>query len=238
LQGKNNSLSKGLIILKEFMLSKEPLRASFLCKKFNIDKSTMSRILQSLIGENFIEYKNDSKEMILSDLQRTIIEKEDRKKIVLKTSALLDEIFYLSGECAYIGILERDSVLYLNQVDKSKRLIKTKESIGLHAPLHTNAFGKILLAFLSLDILNLKLKKYTPSTITSHKKLAQELELVKKRAYAFGMQEHEFGLCSLAIPYFNSRKEFIGAVGISGLSIRLSEAVLHQLAKKMLSLRR
>ena len=44
--------------------------------------------------------------------------KDDREKIVEKTQALLDEIFYLSDECSYIGIIDNGSVLYLNQVDK------------------------------------------------------------------------------------------------------------------------
>ena len=233
---ENKSLSKGLSILKEIMTSKEPLTANVLCQRLQIDKSTMSRLVTTLMNEKFIEYVDNSKEIIVSDLVRKIVHKDDREKIVEKTQALLDEIFYLTDECSYIGILDHNSVLYLNQVDKSTRVLKTRDAVGMHAPLHTNGFGKILTAFNDLDINSIELKKYTSNTITSVTKFQKEIDLIKERGYAIGNEEHEFGLCSLAVAYFNNRREFVGAVGISGLSVRLSEEKLHELGQKIFAL--
>lgn len=237
MQNQNKSLIKGLSVLKELMLSKEPLTATILCQKLDIDKSTMSRLLNTLMSEGFIEYIHNSKEIIISSLLSNIIEKDDRDKIVLKTQALLDEIFYLTNECAYLGILDKNAVLYLNQVDKSKRVLKTRNSIGFHAPLHTNGFGKVLLAFSEdIDLSTLDLQKLTPNTITSVTRLQKELEMVRQRGYAIGMEEHEFGLCSLGVAYFNAKREFVGTVGISGLSARLDEVKLHALGKQIFQL--
>ncbi len=176
MQNQSKSLTKGLSILKEIMLCSSPLTASILCQRLNIDKSTMSRLITALMNENFIEYVENSKEIVLSDLVRTITQKDDREKIIRKTQALLDEIFYLTNEAAYIGILDNKSVLYLNQVDKSNRVLKTRNSIGLHAPLHTNGFGKVLLAFEDIDLSSLDLKKYTSNTITSVNRLQKEID--------------------------------------------------------------
>lgn len=237
MQSQNKSLTKGLHVLKEIMISSKPLTANILCQRLDIDKSTMSRLITTLINEEFIEYKENSKEIILSDLLKKIVQKDDRQKIVEKTKALLDEIFYLTNECAYIGILDNNSVLYLNQVDKSKRVLKTRDSIGLHAPLHTNGFGKIFLAFSkNIDFENLELKKFTSNTITSKTKLLKEIALVKERGYAIGSEEHEFGLKSLAVPYFNKQNKFVGAVGISGLSVRLPEETLHKFGQEIFKL--
>jgi len=233
---QSKSLTKGLSILKEIMLSSSPLTASILCNKLNIDKSTMSRLLTALMNENFIEYIEGSKEIILSNLVRTITQKDDRDKIIQKTQGLLDEIFYLTNEAAYIGILDNKSVLYLNQVDKSKRVLKTRNSIGSHAPLHTNGFGKVLLAFEDIELSSLELKKYTSNTITSVTKLQKEIDLVKERGYAIGNEEHEFGLKSLGVAYFNNKNEFVGTIGISGLSVRLDEGALHQFGQKIFKL--
>jgi len=235
-QNQNKSLSKGLSVLKEIMITKQPLTANVLCQKLQIDKSTMSRLITTLMNESFIEYVDNTKEIIVSDLIRKIINKDDRQKIVDKSQALLDEIFYLTDECSYLGILDNGSVLYLNQVDKSNRVLKTRNAVGLHAPLHTNGFGKILIAFNDIDLNTLELKKYTSNTITSMTKLQKEVDLIKERGYAFGKEEHEFGLCSLAVAYFNNRREFLGAVGISGLSVRLSEEKLHELGQKIFAL--
>ncbi len=233
---QSKSLKRGLYILKEIMLSEKPLTASLLCQKLDIDKSTMSRLLTALIKEEFIEYLDNSKEIILSDLMRKFTQQDSREKIIEKTRKILDEVFYITKECSYIGILDNNSVLYLNQIDKSNRVIKTRDAIGSHSPLHTNGFGKILLAFGDIDISTLDLKKYTSNTITSINRLKKEIDLVKERGYAIGNEEHEFGLKSIAVPYFNNKNEFVGAIGISGLSIRLNEPTTHMLGQKIFKL--
>ncbi|WP_419766278.1 MAG: IclR family transcriptional regulator [Arcobacter sp.] len=236
MQNQNKSLTKGLSILKSIMKSNKPLTANYLCQKHDIDKSTMSRLITTLLCEGFIEYVENSKEIVLSDIMKNISQKESRDKIVEKTEALLDEIFYLTDECSYIGVLDNNAVLYLNQIDKSNRVLKTRDSVGLHAPLHANAFGKILLAFEDVNLKSLDLKKYTVNTITTVTKLQKEIELVQQRGYAIGFEEYEFGLFSIAVPYFNNRREFVGTVGISGLSARVNEEKSHELAKKIFNL--
>ena len=236
MQSQNKSLSKGLMILKKIMLSKEPLTANYLCQSLDIDKSTMSRLIATLVSEGFLDYVENSKEIILSDLMRKIVEQDSREKIIQKTQKLLDDIFYLTEEASYLGIYDNNSVLYLNQVDKSNRVLKTRNAIGLHAPLHSNAFGKVILASKKIDLTKLTLKKYTTNTIINTQKLSEELMLIKERGYAIGNEEHEYGLCSVAVPLFNARGEFIGPVGISGISIRLSLESLHEFGQKILAL--
>lgn len=236
MQPQNKSLVKALSILKTIMASNKPLTANYLCQTLEIDKSTMSRLITTLINEGFIEYVQNTKEIILSDIMRKITQKDDRELLIEETRGLLDEIFYLTDECAYIAILDHDSVLYLNQVDKSNRVLKTRDSIGLNAPLHTNAFGKILLAFENIDLKTLNLKKYTSNTLTTVTKLQKKIDLILQRGYAIEMEEFEFGLFSIAVPYFNNKKEFIGTVGISGLSARVSEEKANELGQKMFNL--
>ena len=50
------SLSKGLMLYKEILSYSKPILAKTLCERLSIDKSTMSRLLQTLKNENFIEY--------------------------------------------------------------------------------------------------------------------------------------------------------------------------------------
>ena len=236
-QSQNKSFTKGLQVLKEVMATNKPITANILCQKLGIDKSTMSRLVTTLMSEDFIEYKDNTKEIILSDIVSKIVNKDDRDKIIEKTSALLDEIFYLTNECAYIGILDNNSTLYLNQIDKSNRVLKTRNSVGLHSPLHSSAFGKVLIAFSSeVNLDNLELTKFTSNTITSVSKLNKEIDLIKERGYAIGSEEHEFGLKSVAVPYFNKKNQFIGTVGISGLSVRLEEETLHKYGQEIFKL--
>jgi len=236
MQNQSKSLIKGLSVLKTVMNANKPLTANYLCHTLDIDKSTMSRLISTLIKEGFIEYIDNTKDIILSDIMRRISQKDDRDKIIEKTRVLLDEIFYLTDECAYIGILDNNAVLYLNQVDKSTRVLKVRDSIGSHVPLHVNAFGKILLAFENIDFKTLDLKKYTSNTITTVTKLQKEIELVRQRGYAIGFEEYEFGLFSIAVPYFDNKKKFVGTLGITGLSARVSQEKSHEIGKKIFNL--
>lgn len=236
MQNQNKSLSKGLCVLKEIMISNKPLTANTLCQRLVIDKSTMSRLITTLMNEQFIEYVDNSKEIILSDLMRNIVKKDDRDKLIQKTQSVLDEVFYLTQESSYIGILDNNSVLYLNQVDKSNRVLKTRNSVGLHTPMHTNGFGKILIAFKEIDVTALELTKFTSNTFTNTKKLQEEIELIKQRGYAIGNEEHEFGLCSLAVPYFDKKGDVVATIGISGLSVRLSIEKLHEYGQKLFAI--
>lgn len=218
------------------MISNKPLTANTLCQRLTIDKSTMSRLITTLMNEGFIEYVHNSKEIILSDLMKRIVHKEDREKIIQQAEPILDEVFRITHECAYLSILDNHAVLYLNQIDKSTRVLKTRNLVGTHTPLHTNAFGKVLIAFNNIDVHTLDLKKHTSNTITNADKLQEDIDLIKQRGYAVENEEHEFGLCSLAVPYFDKNGELIGTIGISGLSVRLSEEVLHEFGKKLFTL--
>lgn len=233
----NKSFSKGLSVLKEVMRSDKPLTANVLCQRLNIDKSTMSRLVTTLMNEEFLEYKGDSKEIILSDILRKIVYKKDREEIIKKTSFLLDEIFHITNEAAYLYILDNGLALNINQIDKSDRVLKNRDSIGLHSELHTSAFGKVLIAFSDeIEMEKLELKKYTNNTITSVTKLQKEVALIKERGYSIGIEEYEFGLKSVAVPYFNKQNKFVGSVGISGLSVRLEDEDLHRFGQQIFKL--
>ena len=54
------SLTKGLQVYKEIVNYGKPILASTLCDRLDINKSTRSRILQTLKDENYISYLDNS----------------------------------------------------------------------------------------------------------------------------------------------------------------------------------
>lgn len=227
------SFAKGLSVLKEIINYSKPITAIELCKILDIDKSTMSRLITTLNNEGFITYLKDSKEIIPTNILENTTKKTKIELIVKNTKALLDDIYFHTGECSYVGIFDNYNVLYLNQVDNSNRVLKTRNSIGLHAPLHTNALGKSILAFGNYDLEKVKLNEYTHNTITSIENLTSHLNEVRNKAYAVDNEEYEYGLRCVAVPLFNKENILIGAVGISGSSARLTLEKLDEYGKKI-----
>ena len=227
------SFARGLSVLKEIINYGKPITANELCQRQEIDKSTMSRLITTLKEQGFIKYLEDSKEIIPTDVLENTTKKTKIELIVKKTKALLDDIYFLAGECSYVAIFDNYSVLYLNQVDNSNRVLKTRNSIGLHAPLHTNALGKAMLAFGNYDLHKIKLNEYTRNTITSVDNLSAHLEEIRSRAYATDNEEYEYGLRCVAVPLFNKENILIGSVGVSGSTARLTLQKLDEFGKRI-----
>lgn len=230
------SFAKGLSVLKEIITYSKPITAVELCKRLNIDKSTMSRLISTLNVEGFITYLENSKEIITTDILENTTKKTKIELIVKNTKALLEDIYFHTGECSYVGIFDNYTLLYLNQVDNSNRVLKTRNSIGLHAPLHTNALGKSILAFGNYNLNKVKLNEYTHNTITIKENLESHMDEIRNRGYAVDNEEYEYGLRCVAVPLFNKENILIGSVGISGSTSRLTLEKLNEYGKKIADL--
>lgn len=230
------SLSKGLQVYKEILSFGKPILAMTLCERLNINKSTMSRILQTLKEESYITYLDYSNEIVAITLEDEQIKKTKIQLLVEKTNRLLEEIHQVTNECAYLGVFDDNKVLYLNQIDYSNRKVKNRNNIGLQAPLHTNALGKSILAFGNYDLEKLRLNYYTHNTITNIKQLQETLKEVQENGFSIDNSEYQDNMCCVAVPLFNHENILIGAVGISGSKNRLKKEKLQELGNTLCSI--
>lgn len=228
---QNKSLKRGLQVLKEIMNSEESTSANELCAKFDIDKSTMSRLITTLLHEGFVKYIENTKEIVYSDVMGTLSKKKREDMIIKQTRSLLNEVFSQTQECSYVGIYDNNMLLNLNQIDNSTRILKNRDSIGLHSPLHASAMGKVILAFSpKIDKSKIELTEFTHSTITNNKRLELSLHTIREIGYGIDDEEFEYGLRAVAVPLFSKQNQFIGAIGISGLAARLDTERLQEIA--------
>lgn len=236
MSGQLKSLSKGLQVYKEIINYGKPILASILCERLSINKSTMSRILQTLKDEDYIYYLDSSSEILPKNLENSDLKKTKIELLIKETKPLLEEIYKKTHECAYLGIFDNNKLLYLNQIDYSNRKVKIRNNIGLQTPLHTNALGKSILAFGNYNLDNLKLEAYTKNTITNIESLKKSLEEVLKNGYSLDNSEYQDNMCCVGVPLFNHENILVGAVGISGVKDRLSFNRLNQLGKEIINI--
>ena len=146
------SLSKGLNVYRFIIDYGKPILAITLCQKLQIDKNTMSRILKTLKDEDFISYLEDSNEIIANDISRKTNQSTKIELLIKITNVLLEKISTETNECAYLGIFDDYKVSYINQIDLSNRVLKTRNNIGVQTNLHSSALGKSILAFGNYDL--------------------------------------------------------------------------------------
>ena len=125
-----------------------------------------------------------------------------------------------TGELAQV-VLEEEGMGYFVYQSHGDDDFDAPFHIGDERPLHSNAYGKAILAFLSresvLDVIDRHgLERYTDRTITDPDALFAELEKIRERRLAFDDQEQYDGVRSVASPILLDDSQPVGALGVTG----------------------
>ncbi|MBI2158330.1 MAG: IclR family transcriptional regulator [Candidatus Rokubacteria bacterium] len=147
--------------------------------------------------------------------------------------ALADE----TDELVQLAVVEDGEVLFVAKAEGPGQQIRMLPLVGLVAPAHATASGKIWLAHLpeaeALAVLARQgLRRLTPRTITSRGKLLAQLREVRARGYAIVDEELVEGGRAVAAPILVGGR-VVGAVAVSGPTFRLSLAKLHRIAPRL-----
>ena len=91
---------------------------------------------------------------------------------------------------------------------------------GARLPAHCSGVGKVLLAHQEWSTVTALVEgqgflAFTPNTITDLDKLADELEQVRQRGYAYDHEEVALGLCCVAAPIRDIDGKVIAAISLS-----------------------
>jgi DNA-binding IclR family transcriptional regulator len=129
-----------------------------------------------------------------------------------------------TGITGHLAILDHGQAVYIDKME-SDSYIKINTWIGKRNYIHSSAVGKALVAFRPVAeievLLRRGLSKRTQKTITTMKRLRQELARVQKMGYATDLQEDERGGHCVAAPIFNSSGVVVAALGLSGVAMQL-----------------
>jgi DNA-binding IclR family transcriptional regulator len=139
-------------------------------------------------------------------------------------------------ETAHLEVRVGGETLILDEAMGSHR-VGTTPSVGTRWPAHATSTGKVLLAALAdsdLDgLLRSPLPPLTPRTITDPLALRRELQRVRDRGYATGIEELEPGFMAVAVPVYARDGQVVAALGIGGPRVRLDPERLAAIAKTL-----
>ncbi|MFZ0179283.1 MAG: IclR family transcriptional regulator C-terminal domain-containing protein, partial [Candidatus Dormiibacterota bacterium] len=130
-----------------------------------------------------------------------------------------------TNESVRLGTLHDGQVLLVHHVfrpDNSPQMLE----VGWLLPMHATAMGTVLLAYhpyLTAELGNGALQRFSRCTITDLKLLALELEHVQEQGWASCPEEFIEGETSFAAPIRDRQGVAVGAIAISGPTERLCE---------------
>jgi len=226
------SLARGLLILRKLAENPDGVSVTEIADEFEIDKSSASRILQTLSTYGFSE-KDPITQRYLFGPQIVRLSRFALTRMPLRETAkpYLHQLVEQTGECAHLAILAQGKALYIDQED-SPNPLSVSSGVGTLSPLHCTALGKVLLAFGNAPIPK-NLETYTVRTITDPITLQLQLEAIRNQGYAVDDEEHHPGVRCIAIPVYDFRDRCVAAIGVSGPTSRMTLEALPTLVNKV-----
>ena len=199
--------------------SKTSIGISEISRRTNINKNMVSRIIHTLEEEHWVRC-DDKSCYTLTLLPFCLSAKVVNRTNLANTCVpMLQKFWKEFGESTYLGILNKDEVLYLSHFD-SVQNVKVAGVVGGSYPLYCTGPGKALLAFSGEDYIEeyigkTELKKHTTKTITDADSLRAELARIRERGYSVDDEEFGYGIVCMAAPVYDYTNEAIGVIGCS-----------------------
>jgi len=216
------SLARGLKLIELLAASEESAGVTELAGELGIDKSSVSRLMRTLVAYGFAEQDPKTRRFRLGPqvvrLSRTLLTQMPLRE---EAKPYLRDLVDRTGECAHLAILAQGQALYIDQVE-SPASLRVTTGVGTLAPLHCTALGKCLLAFDPALPPPADLPAFTHHTITDPAVLRAHLERTRSEGYAVDDEEYNYGVRCVAAPVCDYRNKVIGAIGISGPAGRVT----------------
>lgn len=226
--GESNvrSINRALQILKCFNWNEREFTLTEIAQKVELPKSTTTRLLSTLESEGFLKKYEKTNHYKLGNaiyfLGLIAKESLDLRQI---SQPIMEEICQATKETINLYLLDNLEKVCFYQVE-SPLAIKRYVRIGERSPIWYGATGKSILANMDENIWHDKskeLKRYTDKTVVDPDKFISELKIIKERGYAVSVGEKEHDVGCVAAPIFDSSKEVIGCLSISGPQYRFPQ---------------
>lgn len=217
---KAQTVQRALDILQVFIDHEREVSLSEISKSCELSVSTVYRIVSVLRkngyvvpGENRGQYLIGAKFLEFNRLAKSTLKIEDIAR------PFMQNLQKLTNESVHVSRVEGSQMSYL-EIIHSTQVLRIVPVIGVDAPLHCTAAGKVFLAQLSEVKLNKLFKKgrtlesYTSNTITDINRLKRELEKIREEGVAIDREEYVLGVTDIAAPIFDFDGKFAACLGV------------------------
>ncbi|MGD6794815.1 IclR family transcriptional regulator [Metabacillus indicus] len=233
------SVGRALDVIALISMKKSGLGVTEIAGQMDINKSSVYRILATLVQYGYAEQNEETGKYRLGykflEISTKLLDSIDLRA---EAKTYLMKLEQETNEVIHLVVYDQGEVVYIEKLDGSETL-RMHSKVGKRAPMHCTSVGKAILAHLPAetvqDILDRKgLPVHTPKTIINRDDFLQELSRVKKKGIALDLEENEPGITCIAAPIFDHSAKVIAAFSISGPTIRMSQDRLKGLEPRII----
>ena len=235
------SVSRALDIITILSLKKGGLGVTEIANQIDINKSSVYRILSTLVQYGYVEQDGESGRYKLGykflEISSKLLESIDLRN---EARPFLQQLENQTNEVIHLVVFDQSEVVYIEKLEGNE-ILRMHSKVGKRAPMHCTSVGKAILAHLPLDVVSSIIDRkglpvHTDYTIINKDDLFKELEDIRERGYALDLQENEYGITCIAVPIFDYTGQVVSAISISGPTMRMTEERLEQLKQPIIQI--
>ena len=220
-----------------------PIGLVELSTRLALHKSTVHRLLVSLICMGYVNQDEDTGKYMLSfkivELSEKVLSKVDAIGII---RPFIEDLANDCRETVHFVQRRGTEVFYLDKVAPlypQESAIRMASQVGLSRPLYCSAVGKAILADMTESDVryiweNSLIEKKTEHTITEYEELLEDLIKIRERGYSLDNEENEMGVRCIAVSIKNHKGVPNNAFSISAPAVRMSDERIELLAQEVL----
>jgi DNA-binding IclR family transcriptional regulator len=222
------AVDRAIRVLELLSASPHGLSLAQLASQTKVPKSTLFRILRTLLQHSIIVEDQERKIFTLG-MRLLGWGSAALARIDLKTVAHphLMNLAHETRESFYLALLDHDEVILVDHVD-TPEIWKMVTRLGHRSPFHCTATGLVLAAGIpetSVDAMIARhgLRRFTATTITSTAKLKKRLREVRDLGYSIVDGEYKADLCAVAVPIWDHTGNVVASLMTAIPSVRSSK---------------
>ena len=219
----HQSLQRANAILRQFTELEPALTVSEISRRLGIHKSTVSRILKTLLEDGMVWHNRETGKYSLG---MTLVEMAGVAlgQIDVRAAAMphMEQLATETNETISVAVPRGEEALTVAHTP-STQPIRHVVWIGRRLPLRTTAAGKALLAVMNArgepwqELVGIGPEGPSDGSVED---LEAELRLATNRGYADESNEFEVGTAAIAAPILDHTGAAVGALSVSGPSTR------------------
>lgn len=245
MEGKNPiQVTDRLFLVLETLAETGPASLAELDHRIDLNKSTIHRLLSSLIYVGYVQQDAESGRYSLSSRLLTLSAR------ILSHMDILDEVRpYLkqlsmdTRETVHFVELDGHEAVYICKEEAYMNAIRMASKVGSRIPLYCSGVGKAILAAMPDNEIRRiwdasAVHPLTPYTITDYDLFFREIQEVREKGFAVDKEENETGVRCIAAGLPNYKGITRYAFSVSAPAARMDDERTEKIARMVLETRR
>ena len=229
------AIQRMLDLIEAMATTKHELTITEANRKFNIPKSSVYAILQTLKSRGYVDKDKEDRYFLtlkLFSLGSTMVDSLDLRGRIYPLLKELTEKAQITG---HIAVLDDGYAVYIEKVEVLGA-VRLTTWVGKRMHVHSTSIGKALVAHFSDEELEQFVERYglqrlTDRTITNLRDFKKELARVRANGYSTTSEENESTVRAVAAPILDHTGKTVAAVNLGGSTLQIKADNLSSLGE-------